>query len=182
MSLFRKVIMVHDQPEIAKVNRKTGVLYLNSSIWNQLPKAEQDFVLFHEEGHLQLQTSDEFKANAYAINKFSPAGKFTSKELGKRITVMKDILDKADDGNTSGFVAELVAGVASGIFSNLAVWGIGSKSRQKEAEATAAANVAILGAQAEADAKKAKSQTKIIVLSGVLLMVIVVIFLTLRKK
>lgn len=181
MSLFRKVVMVYDQPELAKVNRKTGVLYLNAKIWDSLPSDEKEFVLFHEEGHLKLETADEFKANSYAVGKFAPAGSFPSKELGQRITVMKNILDKADD-HVSPFAADLVAGTLSGVFSNLAVWGIGSKARQKETEAKAAANVAILGAQSELEAEQAKSRTKTIVISGVLILVLAVTYLILRKK
>ena len=174
--------MVHDQPEIAKVNRKTGVLYLNSDIWNRLPSDQKNFVLFHEAGHLNLQTADEFKANAYAVGKFAPAGTFPSKELGQKITVMKEILDKADDNQTSPFAAELAAGTLSSLFSNLAVWGIGSKARQNETETKAAANVAILGAQSELEAEKAKQRTKILLVAGVFVLITVITFLTLRKQ
>jgi hypothetical protein len=172
--------MVPGQPEIAKVNRKTGVLYLNRRIWEGLPSDQKEFVLHHENGHLQLRTNDEFKANAYAVSKFSPAGTFNNAELGKRIIVMKEILSKADDN--SSFTADAIAGAVSGIFSNLSVLGIGSKSRQKEAAATAAANVQILGAQSELEAAKAKTRTKVLVISGVMILVLVVTVLILRKK
>lgn len=181
MSNFKRVIMVHGQPEIAKVNLKTKGLYLSDSIWDGLPKDEKDFVLFHEDGHLELNTADEFAANKYAVGKFLKAGTFTNKELGQRIMVMRSILDKAD-GKTASFTADIAAGAASGIMQTLSVLGIGSKARIREAEATAAANATIYEAQAKAAEVKSKNTLKILVVAGVLIIVAVAIYFKLRKK
>jgi hypothetical protein len=68
-----------------------------------------------------------------------------------------------------------IANAVGGIFGSLSTLGIGSKSRQAEAD-NAAQNAA------EIEASKSKSLIKILAISGVLTIVIVVIFLTLRKK
>lgn len=179
--LFRKVIMVHDQKEIAKVNRKTGVLYLDSKIWDSLPANEKEFVLWHENGHLQLDTADEFKANAYAVKNFVNAGSFKNDDLGKKIMVMRSILKKADEP-TSNLTAELAAGAASGIMQTLSILGVGSKARQAEAEKKAAADISIIQAQSAADILKSNTTTKIVIIAGVLLIVGLVLFFTLKNR
>lgn len=181
MSAFRRVIIDHGQAEIAKVNLKNKTLSLSPAIWAGLPKEEKDFVLFHEEGHLTMQTADEFAANKYAVNKFLKAGTFTNKELGQRIMVMRSILDKAD-GKTASFTADIAAGAASGIMQTLSVLGIGSKARIREAEATAAANAAIYDAQAKASEAKSKSTVKILVVAGIIIILAVAIYFKFRKK
>ena len=181
MSTFKRVLMAVGQPEIAKVNMKTGTLYLSSGIWNRLPQPEKDYVLLHEEGHLKLQTTDEYKANAYAVGKFLKAGSFSNKQLGQKIMVMRSVLDKAD-GQTSGFSEGLVAGAVGAIFENLSILGIGSKARIKESKATAEANATIYSAQGKAAASKSKSIQTIVLIAGVLVIVAVAIYFTLRKK
>ncbi len=179
--------MVPGQTEIAKVNRKTGTLYLSSDIWDRLPNAEKNFVIYHEEGHLKLETADEFAANKYAIGKYLSAGQFTSKELGKKIMVMKSIFDKAEDSQTSNFaIAEAVAGAVGSITQSLPVLGIGSKSRIKETQATAAANASVYAAQANAASATSKAQAKttttILIVAGVMLIIGIVVYFTLRGK
>jgi hypothetical protein len=183
MSAFKRVIMAVGQPEIAKVNTKTGTLYLSDAIWKGLPAAEKSFVLFHEEGHLKLQTSDEYAANAYAVGKFLPAGTFTNKQLGQKIMVMRSILDKADGKTeTANFgIAEAVSGAVTATMENLSVLGIGSKSRLKETAAAAAANKAVIDAQSTASNKKSKSTMTIVLIGGVLVIVAIAIYFTLRK-
>lgn len=186
MSAFKKTIMVPGQPEIAKVNHKTGTLYLSTDIWRGLPEQEKLFVLFHEEGHLKLNTYDEFQANKYAVKKFVQIGAFNNKQLGQKIMVMRSILDKAD-GQTSSFTAGVgdVYGIGQGlqaVFSNLPVLGVGSKARAKEAEATAAANVSVLNAQAKAAAAKSKSTMTIVIIVSVLAIVGLAIFFILKRR
>lgn len=182
MSTFKRVIIDHGQAEIAKVNLKNRTLYLSPKIWDGLPEAEKEFVLLHEKGHLNMQTADEFAANAYAVKNFVPAGRFTNKELGKRIMVMRSVLDKAD-GKTANFSGSLdSAGIAGAIFENLSVLGIGSKSRQKEAAANAAANVSVLEAQAKASAAKSAGTMKVVLIAGVLLIVAAAIYFTLKMR
>ena len=163
------------------MNLKSGTLYLSQKIWSGLPASEKEFVLLHENGHLTMQTADEYRANSYAVGKFLKAGTVTNKELGQKILVMRSVLDKAD-GKTASFTADIAAGATSGIMQTLSVLGIGSKSRIKEAEATAAANSTIYKAQAEAAATKSKSTMQIILIAGVLVIVAIAIYFTLRKK
>jgi len=171
---FRKVVMAN-QPEIAKVNRKTGVLYLNPSIWHGLPGDQKEFVLLHEAGHLRMKTADEHAANKYAVSKFSPVGELTKKELGQRIVVMRSILDKADgiyNPDESPFAwGTVIGGAVNGIFSNLSVLGVGSKARQKEAEAAI-----------RLEDSKARQQQKTVLIAGIFITVITTLILTLRKK
>ena len=171
MTPFSRVIMAPaTQPEIAKVNLKTGVLFLNEKIWKDLPAEEKNYVLFHEAGHLQLNTADEFAANQYAVSNFAPVGTLTNEQLAQKITVMRSILDKADD-NYAGFA---IADIVGGIFQNLQVLGIGSKARAAEAKAAAEAN-------ATATAANSKANTKLLLIGGTFLMVGIVIFFTLKK-
>ena len=172
-SSFSKVIYQANQPEIAKVNRKDGTLYLNSKIWSGLPEAEQEYVLLHEKGHLVMQTTDEFKANEYAVKNFVPVRTLTNKELGKRIVVMRSILSKAE----SGFAMDAI----SGVFKSLPLLGIGSKAREAEAAANADAQVKVIAAQTEADKSKSNTTIIISVLVGVILIVIVTLYFTLKK-
>jgi hypothetical protein len=54
----------------AAVDRKTGILYINQNIWHDLSAATQRFVLNHEAGHLEANTSDEFLADSIAFDKY----------------------------------------------------------------------------------------------------------------
>lgn len=172
MEKFRKVRYNPAQDVIAKVNRRTGVLTLNPTIWDSLPTDQKEFVLFHEMGHLRLQTANEYAANKYAIGKFTALKTLKNHTLGQKIMVMREILDKADDNLESGFaIGEILGGVTQ----SLSVLGIGSKARQNEAITAAENNLKLQDA-------KAKSTTKALVIGGVLVLVIAVVFLTLRSK
>jgi hypothetical protein len=180
--VFNSVLMVPGQPEIAKVNRKTGTLYLSDEIWNRLPAPEKDFVLFHEEGHLKLESADEFTANTYAVGKFMRAGTFNNKEFGNKIMVMRSILSKADQTSSFSDITGAASGILDTVFSGLPILGIGSKSRQKEAAANAQASAVVLDAQSKLEAQKSKKWTTVILIGSVMLLVGLVLFFTLRKK
>jgi hypothetical protein len=115
------------------------------------------------------------------VKNFVQAGSFTNKELGQKIMVMRSVLDKAD-GKTASFGADLIAGAIGSITQSLPVLGIGSKARIKETEATAAAGSAIYAAQAKAAAAKSKSTQTIVLIAGILVIVAVAIYFTLRRK
>ena len=181
---FSKVIYDPNQSEIAKINRNDGTLYINSKIWKGLPANEREFVLLHEKGHLNLQTADEFQANEYAVSHFVPVRTLTNQELGKRIVVMKTILNKGQEAAESGFSLDFVGDIAK----VLPVIGIGSKSRQEEAAANAAAQQTVaaakqtvIDAQSKADAKKSSTYIMIGTLMGVIAIVIVTLYFILRK-
>jgi hypothetical protein len=161
---------------IARVNRQTGVIELDPSIWETLPELERDFVLLHERGHMELQTASEFAANQYAIKNFIPVRTLTNKELGQRIEVVTRITNPDNYISYYNGVDPIGAiGEAVGkIFETLPVIGIGSKSRQKETEARA---------KAALDLENAKSSgtTKIAFIGGTLLIVMIVLFFALKN-
>ena len=190
---FTRTIFDPTQKEIARVNRVDGTLYLKPQIWDHLPKGEQDFVLWHEKGHLILQTKDEFQANLYAIKKYAPAHTLTNPELKARITVMQSILTPGRENDISGFTGATTQssigidpisaslGAIGSIFSTLPLLGVGSASRQKEAEASAQAQGQVIAAQAVADAKKGQSYLVWGIVGGALILTALVIYLTLKK-
>lgn len=45
----------------------TGIVYINRDMWPTLDKAEQQFVLAHENAHLALNTDNECEADRYAF-------------------------------------------------------------------------------------------------------------------
>lgn len=169
-----RITEVKNQPEIAKINRLTGEIFVSSDIWHQLEDSEREYVLLHEQGHLVLQTPDEYAANAYAIKNFAPIGELNNSELGKKIMVMQSILDKADD-NFSSFSG--IGEAVNSVFQNLSVLGIGSKARAREA----AANAAIIQQQQQAAAASTKATTKALLIAGAMILVLTVIILTLKK-
>lgn len=162
--------------DIARVNRRDGTLFLNPTIWNRLSGLEREFVLLHEAGHLELMTADEFKANSYAVEKFAPVKTLSDAELGKRIVVMSEItVPENYISNYNGVdpVGAIADGVGS-IFEALPLLGIGSKSRLAEKQASANAMISLENA-------KSQGLVKALVVGGVLVVVIVVLFFTLRK-
>lgn len=58
----------------AAVNLDNGDLYLNTDVWNALPKEHKVFILLHEAGHYLLQTEDEHEADAFAFENYSKLG------------------------------------------------------------------------------------------------------------
>lgn len=173
MGTFSKVIYDPNQAEIAKVNRADKTLYINSDIWKGLPSDQREFVLLHEKGHLELHTANEYEANKYAVKNFAAVRTLTNSQLGQRIVVMRNILTPRE----SGFLVEAIAGAVGGITQVLPVLGIGSKSRIAEAGAQSQ----IIAAQSKADAKKANTYIIMGVLAGVLLIVGVTLYITLKK-
>lgn len=177
MGTFSKVIYDPKQPEIAKVNRNTGTLFLNSTIWTGLPDDQREFVLLHEKGHLLLQTTSEFEANKFAVKNFAPVRTLTNAELGKRIVVMRNILTPREQPE-SGFD---IAGIVGSVFNGLSVVGIGSGARQEQAAADAAAQKILIDAQSKANQKKNNTNLIIGALAGVILIVIITLYFTLKK-
>ena len=58
----------------AAVNIRTGILYINKSVFYSYPEEWQRFIILHEAGHLILQTFDEMKADEYAFHHFVKEG------------------------------------------------------------------------------------------------------------
>ncbi len=55
--------------------RNTGVVKVNAKIWDTLTNDYQYFILCHEAGHIVLNTTDEFKADAYAFEQYAKSGR-----------------------------------------------------------------------------------------------------------
>ena len=189
MDKFTNVVYDPNQKEIARVNRKDGTLFLKPQIWDNLPEQEKEFVLLHEQGHLVMQTKDEYKCNQYAVKKFMPTHTLDNPELKKRITIMQDILTPGKENggqaikndDVSPFV-NAIAGAVGGIFQSLPLLGIGSAARQKETAAAADAQIKVIEAQAEADKKKQSNYLIYGIVGVVVLIFGIVLFFTLKKQ
>jgi len=174
---FSKVVFDKSvSSDVARVNRQTGVLYLNPDIWERLTPDEREFVLLHENGHLVLQTADEYRANRYAVSKFLPVQKLSNTELGKRIQVVSEVTDSRrymSSYNGADPVGAIADGIGS-IFKSLPMLGIGSKARQKEAAALAENQMKL------AD-KLATNRQTLIMAGGLMVVVIMVLYFTFKK-
>ena len=83
MRTFSKITMVSGMDSPATVNRKTGELFLSYEMWPKIPIQQKAFIVFHELGHLALQTTNEFRADDFAIrqiayNRFPLSGSIKS--------------------------------------------------------------------------------------------------------
>lgn len=58
----------------ARVNRRTGVMYISLKHMKALPVEHRLFVMLHEQAHVELQTKDEFKADEAAFKKYADMG------------------------------------------------------------------------------------------------------------
>jgi len=58
----------------ARVNRKTGTIYLNKSVFDKFSPLYKKFVLAHEECHYIFQTKDEEMCDSYAMYKLLKEG------------------------------------------------------------------------------------------------------------
>ncbi len=161
---------------IARVNRQTGVIELDPSIWETLPELERDFVLLHERGHMELQTASEFAANQYAIKNFIPVRTLTNKELGQRIEVVTRITDPENyiSGNFFEGIGNAIGTIGTVSNETFKIFGVGSKRRIAENEAST---------KAALDLENAKSSgtTKIALIGGTLLIIMIVLFFTLKN-
>jgi hypothetical protein len=59
----------------AAVNRRTGVMLINSSALNNMSRDQLFFIMLHEMGHLVLQTSDELAVDKWAHQQYLRTGK-----------------------------------------------------------------------------------------------------------
>ncbi|WP_416437902.1 hypothetical protein [Phnomibacter sp. MR] len=64
-----------DSVSPARVNRKTGALYLNKPIWDKLSSDAKAFVYFHEKGHVVLDSTDEMEVDKYAFDEYAKTGR-----------------------------------------------------------------------------------------------------------
>ncbi|MCO5232853.1 MAG: hypothetical protein LC105_05425 [Chitinophagales bacterium] len=77
MSVLNKISFVDslrgDNP--ATVNRRTGEMYVSAKIWKQMTPDQRLFMMLHEEGHVILQTTNEFEADRYAFEQYIRTGR-----------------------------------------------------------------------------------------------------------
>lgn len=74
----------------AKINRRTGTLYINRNVYFKLPKTTRLFVLWHELGHYKLNTKNECLADQYAFNNFAGSQKESLKGINNAMALLKD--------------------------------------------------------------------------------------------
>lgn len=191
---FSKITYKPLNGPLAQVDRRTFELFIDGEKWAKigaLPNGAlyRDFILLHEDAHITLQESSEYRVNRHAINKFlKPIGQLTNEELGARIVVLSDLLEndfqnnvlnKSTISNFEGVdpysaIANGLSGLVTSIFNNLPAMGVGSKSRQREAE-----NQAKLTMQIETE--RSRASQKLVVISGVILLLLISIFLIFKK-
>ncbi len=49
-------------------DRETGVIYINHDIYDKLTLFQKKFWIWHEKGHIRLNTADEIRADNYAFD------------------------------------------------------------------------------------------------------------------
>ncbi len=184
----------------ARVNRVTGGLEINPRIWSVLNSDYKDFVLYHEDGHLRLETADEFEVNKYAVDRFIETATLDNPKLEQRIVVLSDMLSPKGMRKFTGEVySEFSAdGASAGLASTggdeygigqgltalsvlLPAIGIGRNARQKELEASAKTQQELLTAQSAYSSKKTTNQIIIISVAGGLLIVALVLYFTFKR-
>lgn len=76
----------------ARTRRKTGEVFLNERYLQRkdLSADNWNMYLLHEEGHIVLDTRDEFSADAYALKKYLPSGR----SLKAGVQSLTKVLDK----------------------------------------------------------------------------------------
>lgn len=58
----------------ARVNRRTGVMYISRKAFSRMPVSHRTFVMLHEMGHVVLQTTNEIAADAWAFKQYADMG------------------------------------------------------------------------------------------------------------
>jgi len=58
----------------ARVNRRTGVMYLSVRHMKAMPKEHRLFIMLHEKAHVELQTVNEVAADEQAFKEYADLG------------------------------------------------------------------------------------------------------------
>lgn len=77
----------NDSP--AKVNRRTGHLFINLSRWRDIAPQHRVFILLHESAHCELDTSDEVAVDELAFKNFIAMGYPLTESLFALTRVLK---------------------------------------------------------------------------------------------
>lgn len=73
----------------ARVNRPSRALQINLKVWPAMPDEHKVFVLCHELGHAELDTSDEFAVDKYASAMYTQLGY----SLSESVRALTDLLN-----------------------------------------------------------------------------------------
>lgn len=72
----------------ATVNRRTGELFLSAKKWKTMTPDQRLFMILHEEGHVVLNTTNEFEADNYAFEQYIKTGS----SLKSSVSALTDVL------------------------------------------------------------------------------------------
>lgn len=89
----------------ARTRRKTGEVFLNERYLkrNDLSADNWNMYLLHEEGHIALDTRNEFAADAYALDRYLPSGR----SLKAGVEALTKVLDKKNPAHLQRILAAL---------------------------------------------------------------------------
>lgn len=192
--MFSKIEFVKNEDYVAQVNHDNHLLKINEDIWDYLNNSEKDFVLWHEAGHLRLDTKSEFLANGYAIQKFANQIEvrnpndlsqkilfLTNQKLYKHPTSNVITLNVPKE-NKSNIPPLIIAGIIGAVGSIggavIQKSNIGEKARKREAEYYAQLQMA----QEQQRQENAKKLIIIGTIAIVVILVVIVLLLKFRKK
>ncbi|MGN7988667.1 hypothetical protein ACTJKC_15065 [Pedobacter sp. 22226] len=74
----------------ARVNRRTGEMFLSIRHMKAMPKEHRLFVMLHEKAHVELQTTDEVTADAKAFKEYADLGY----SLNQSVKVLTSVLNE----------------------------------------------------------------------------------------
>ncbi len=72
----------------ATVNRRTGEMYISARRWRTMTPDQRLFMILHEYGHVELQTTDEFEADRYALDHYAYTGRSLKNAVGALTEVL----------------------------------------------------------------------------------------------
>lgn len=73
MRIYR-VPHLDGNPTPARCNRRTGEIWINESVWRDIEPQHRLFILLHELGHIELNTSNEIAVDNFAYNHYIQMG------------------------------------------------------------------------------------------------------------
>ena len=69
---IKEIVWIDDLGDTpAKVNRRTGVMYASRKHLSAMPKEFVVFIFLHEKAHVELQTTNEYQADAQAFKEYA---------------------------------------------------------------------------------------------------------------
>lgn len=72
---IKQIVWVDDLGDTpAKVNRRTGVMFASRKHLSAMPKEFVVFIFLHEKAHVELQTTNEYQADAQAFKEYADLG------------------------------------------------------------------------------------------------------------